>query len=293
MLLLPASYGHGPFAFNAHLDAAGAAVKSAVHTTVTIDERSINTAYRDVRDPYHLAQGGVLGRIHKNFTTLQLAGRIMAPDRTQPGSLSDREREMLAAFDPYLCLRDSPSTDGAYPFDFVEMQASGVLLPLRYYARPLDRPRIKESVADNGVRMYALGLVAPDPRVYEQTEQTLVLTSGTPSGNIVNNGTVPGPLKATIVMSGAGAANFRITRAGVIFQMNLAGLAAGTVVVLFETCGPYGAGKSITRSGVSIFSVKTSDASTWLDAPVGTTAASITNLTGITSVTLAWYSARA
>lgn len=294
MLGFPASFAHGSFALNGQYNADGSKNRSGVHTAVTIDERQFNTAFRDVRDPYHLAQGGQLGRIHKNFLTLQLGGRIQSPNTGQNATQSDVERAMRAAFDPTLCLRDSPTTLGAYQFQFSErtldtVNWAGGILPLQYWMRPLEEPRIVEVAGPTPALRYGLSLIAADPRAYGRTEQTLALSSGTPSGNTINLGTSPSALKATIVMSGAGASNFRITRAGVIFQMNLSGLAAGTVVVVMETCAPYGIGRSITRSGVSIFSTKTSDASTWLDVPVGTTGFTITNLTGITSVTLAYY----
>lgn len=289
MLRFPALYAHNTFSFNSHLDAAGASDETAVHSTVTIDERSINTMYRDARDPYHLTQGGTLGRIHKNFTTIQIGGRIQAPDATQPGSLGDREREMMAAFDPALCLRDSPTTNGAYQLTFTENTASGTQA-LQYWCRPGDRPRVSENIGDGGWRRYALALIAPDPRAYAQTETTLALTIGAPSGNVVNSGTVPAPIKVTIVTSGAGSASFSLTRAGVTFVIDLSG-AAGTYVIVMETCAPYGTGRSITKSGVSVFSLKTSDASTWLDAPVGTTSFAIANTANVTSCTIATYSA--
>lgn len=298
MLRTPAAFAHNSFAFNGHLNADGTPLKTGVATAVSIDERQINTAYRDVRDPYHLTQGGQLGRVHKNFTTLQIGGRIFSPNRTAKSVLSDRERALMAAFDPALCLRDSPTTLGAYAFTFREKTTDTTNYPsgfmdLQWFMRPLDRPRLIETIGDIGVIRYALSLIAADPRMYEQTEQALALSSGTPTGNVINLGTVPAALKATIVMSGAGAANFTITRSGVSFILDLSGLTAGTVIVNFETCAPYGIGRSITRSGVSVFSRKTSSAATWLDAPVGTTSFTISNLTGITSCTLNWYHSRA
>lgn len=298
MRLFPASYGHGPFAFNAHYDAAGAAVRGNAQNTVTIDRRQTAPMFREGRDAYHLATGGALGRAHKGFNLVRLNGRIIVPDASGQAALADKERAMRAAFDPDLCYRDSPSTDGAYALDFAEWTADtatypGGKLPLRLYCRPMGQPDTVEELGQNVIR-YALGLIAADPRVYEQTEQTLSLTPGSPTGNVVNRGTVPAPLKATITMAGAGNAAFTITRGGVSFIVNLTTLAAaGVVVVTFETCGPYGAGRKITKNGVDAFSLKTSSPSTWLDAPVGTTSFTITNTTNVTSCVLSWYSARA
>lgn len=299
MLRFPATFGHNSFAFNEHLDAAGAVVLANVHATVTIDEREVNTGFRDLRDPYHLTTGGALGRSHKNFTSIRLGGRIQAPDASQAASLSDKERALLAAFDPALCYRDSPTTEGAYAFDFTERTTDTTTYPtgliaLRYYCRPAEKPRIREATAEFGSKPYALSLIAGDPRCYEQTEQTLSLTPAAASGNVVNRGTVPAPLRATITMAGAGNAAFTITRAGVAFILNLAGMVASDVVVVtFETCGPYGEGKIITKNGTRNFALKTSSPSTWLDVPVGTTSFAISNHTNVTSCVLAWRSARA
>jgi hypothetical protein len=293
------TFGHNSFVLNEHFDAAGVVDRSKVNDTVVIDEREIDTGFRDLRDPYHLTTGGALGRVHKNFTTVKLSGRILVPNASPFTTMGDRERAMLAAFDPALCYRDSPTTEGAYAFDFAEPTTDTATYPtglisMRYYARPAARPKVTEQLNDGTYRKFALGLIAADPRAYEQTEQTLVLSPGTASGNVVNRGTVPSALKATIVMAGAGSATFTITRSGVAFILNLSTMVnTDTVVVLFETSGPYGTGKLITKNGASAFSLKTSAPSTWLDAPVGTTSFAISNTTNVTSCTLAWRSARA
>lgn len=294
MLLYPASYAHGSFAFNAHLNADGTPNEANANNTVVIDARSIATGYRDMRDALHLAQGGSLGRVHKNMTLIRLAGRIEAPDSTQPSSISDKERAMLAAFDPYLCYLDSPASDGAYAFDFSEPTtdtgnyATG-RIGLRYYCRPTERPAMDERIGENGWRGFALSLLAPDPRCYEQTLGSLTLTPGAPTGNVINKGNVPSPLQITLTMSGNGSASFTING----FVLNLAACGASTIVVNMETCGPFGRGRRVTKGGVDAFSLKTSSVSTWLTAPVGTTSFTITNTTNVTSCVVAYGHTRA
>lgn len=292
MLRYPAGYSHNSFAFNSHLNTDGTPNEANVHATVTIDERALNTQYRDTRDPYHLTTGGQLGRIHKNFTSLLIGGRIQAPDASQLGSLNDREAEMLAAFDPALCLRDSPTTQGAYPFTFRRKTASSIL-DLQYWMRPADRPRISESLNEGGWRRYALSLIAPDPRCYDQTETSINLTPGSPTQNVINNGNLPAPIKVTIITSAAGSSTFTLTRSGVAFVFDLSLSGASTYIIVMETCAPYGTGRSITRNGGSVFSRKTSNASTWLDAPVGTTSFAITNTTNVTGCQVSWHPAYA
>jgi hypothetical protein len=113
MLLFPATFGHGTFPFNAHLNADGSNNAANAQNTVIIDKRRIEPSYREGRDPYQLTTGGALGRVHKGFTALRLQGRILVPMGSQEIAIADKERQMLAAFDPALCALDSPSTDGA------------------------------------------------------------------------------------------------------------------------------------------------------------------------------------
>lgn len=299
MLQSRMAFGHNSFVLNEHFNTDGTLDRTKAQSTLVIDELEGGPAFRDLRDPYHLATGGALGRVHKGLVSFRMSGRVLVPDATQEASLADRKRAFLAAFDPALCYRDSPTTDGAYALDYSEKTLDTATYPtgrisLRYYLRPNDRPRWVEDIKDSGAIRIALGLVGADPRCYEQTEQTLALTAGSPTGNVVNRGTAPAPLKATITMTGAGNAAFTITRSGVSFILNLTTMVnTDVVVVIFETGAPFGVGKVITKNGVAAFSLKTSSPSTWLDAPVGTTSFTISNTGGVGSCVLGWYSARA
>jgi len=290
------SWGHGPLVLNEHVNVDGTFDQAKVLDTIVVDDRSFDPSFRDGREALHLAQGGTLGRVHKGLAYLQLRGRILVPDATRITRLADRERDLRAAFDPYLCAFDSPTTDGAYTLSWNEPTAdadfpSGVI-PIQVYARPTVAPRIDESVVDREMRRFAVGLVTADPRMYHQSESTLVLTPAAATGDVINLGNVPAPLSATIVMSGAGHASFTITRAGVAFIMSLTSMVnLDQVVVIHETSGPFGRGKYITKNGTENFALKTSGADTWLSAPVGTTSFVMTNHTNVTSCTLAWRSA--
>lgn len=286
------TYAHNSFILGEHYNTNGTVDYSKINNTVVIDQRTIDVGYRDLRDPYHLTTGGALGRVHKNFGSIRLSGRILVPDGSQAATAAAREEAMLAAFDPALCYRDSPSTEGAYAFDFTE--GDGVAKARRYYCRPAARPRVTETLNDGTVRAFDLALIAADPRAYAQSEAGAVptnMTPGAPSCVLTNVGTVPAPLKATIVMAGAGSSSFTLTRDGVAFVLNLSTMAnLDTVRVYFETCGPYGDGRRVTKSNVSAFGLKTSSPSTWLDVPVGFTTFTMTNTTNVTSCTLNSYS---
>jgi hypothetical protein len=291
------TWGHSSFLLNGHYNTDGTIDRSKVQDTYVVDERSFDPAFRDTRDPYHLAQGGALGRVHKGMAFGTLRGRILVPNASQQTSLTDKELALRSAFDPYLCYLDSVASEGAYALDWDELTADTTnfpsgRMPLRLYARPVATPRVTELASDSAVRPFSLALVAPDPRRFRQVESTLVLTPGSPSGSVANIGNVPAPLKATIVMAGAGNAAFTITRSGVSFILNLTTMiAADTVVVVFETCGPYARGRLITKNAVENFALKTSAPATWLTAPVGSTTFTISNTGGLTSCTLGWYSA--
>lgn len=297
MLRSKVTFGHNSFAFGEHFNADGTIDSTKAHDTVVLDERISDPAFRDTRDSYHLTTGGALGSSHKGMSFWRLRGRILVPDQTQQARLSDRERQLRAAFDPDLCLRDSPSTDGAYPLDWDEITAVSATyptgrLPQRIYARPIGQPQIIERISDGTYRPFAVGLVAADPRIYEQTLGALTATAAGPA-SLVNNGSIAAPLRITIAMSAAGSANFAITRLGVTFSLDLSGLiAADEVQIVMETCGPFGIGRSVMVNRVAAFSRKTSPPTSWLDVPAGTTLFTHANTTGIASVLYEWAHAR-
>lgn len=302
MLRSRVTFGHNSFVLGEHYNADGTIDQSKVQNTIVLDERISDPAFRDTRDPYHLATGGALGSVHKGMAFYRLRGRILVPDASQQARLSDREREIRAAFDPALCLFDSPATDGAYTLDWDEITADTSVyltgrLPQRVYVRPASQPQFTEQLRDGGARPFMLGLVAPDPRIYEQAEQTITLTPASATQTARNRGTVPTPWKATITMSGGGSATFSLERIGdglnpLVF--NLSGMVNNDVVVIYgETSGPYGRGRRLTKNGVEAFSLKVSDPATWFTLPAGDNSITITNHTNVTSCVLAWRSARA
>jgi hypothetical protein len=295
------TWGHKSLALNEHYSAANPPVTdlTKVNDEITIDRLLVRPDYRDTREALHLGQGGTAGRVHKGILTLSMMGRILVPDATQQASLSDRERAIRLAFDPYECYRDSPTTEGVYALDWYEPTTDTTTyttgwIPVRRYGRPMAQPETVWSKEDRTQRQWACALACPDPRLYEQTVAQSTVTTPFASTNLVNKGTIAAPLRATITMSGAGASNFTITRSGVSFVLNLSGcIAADVVVATMETCGPFSFGKKVTKNAVDAFTLKTSAATTWLDVPAGTTAFTFANTTGITSVLLEHYHARA
>jgi hypothetical protein len=228
---------------------------------------------------------------------MQAQGRILVPNVSQLASLEDREKALRLAFDPYECYRDSPTTTGVYALSWLEPTLDLTNYPTGWmgvtrYVRPVAQPETEWTINDQSNRRWSVGLVAPDPRLYDTVLGSTSVAAAGPA-SVVNHGTIPGPLRVTITMYGAGASNFTITRSGVAFVLNLGGAANLDVfTVVMETCGPFGIGRSVTKNGTAAFSLKTSGATTWLDAPVGTTSFTHANVAGITSVLYEWGHAR-
>jgi hypothetical protein len=294
-------WAHNALRLNGHYNTDGTVDGTKVHDTIVLDERVFDPSFRDSRESYHLTQGGAAGMSHKGFGAWRLRGRILVPNASQLASLSDRERAIRSAFDPFQCELDSPTTDGVYGLTWDEPTtdtgtwATG-LIPVRIYAKPIRQPTLYERLDDQTVRPFAVDLSAPDPRIFGQTEQALVLTPGSPAGVLTNRGTTRGPVKATIQMTGGGvgSASFQIQNntSGVTFQLNLSTLGAAHLIeVWMETSGPYGRGRRVHVDTTSLFSIKLSDAASWLDTRVGANTFTIVNNTNIATCTIATYHA--
>jgi hypothetical protein len=265
--------------------------------TITVDRLLIRPQFRSTAEALHLAQGGTAGRVHKGMLAMQAQGRILVPDATQMASLEDREKALRLAFDPYECYRDSPATDGVYALSWLEPTLDTTnyptgWMPVRRYVRPVGQPETQWTVTDKSNRQWSVNLVAPDPRLYDTTLGSLSTSGG--SFVLTNHGTIPGPLRVTIVMSGSGESSFGFTTDGVTgFVLDLSGCHAGDVVVaVMETCGPFGTGRSITKNGVSAFGLKTSASTGWPIALVGSNTCWTYNETNVAYVLFEWGHAR-
>jgi len=295
-----ATYAHKSLVLNEQWTSANPPVfdKSKAQDHIGIDRLVIRPQYRDLREALHLAQGGTAGRVHKGMLSFQAQGRILVPNATQAASLEDKEKALRLAFDPYECYRDSPSTDGVYALSWLEptldtTNYSTGWMPVTRYVRPVGQPETQWTITDQSYRQWAVGLVAPDPRLYDTTPGSATVTTPFASTNLVNKGSIAGPLRVTITMSAAGASNFTITRSAISFVLDLTGLVNNDViVVIMETSGPFGVGKSVKKNGTAAFSRKTSGPTTWLDVPAGTTAFTCANTTGVTSILYEWGHAR-
>ena len=295
-----ATYAHKTLVLNEHYSGDPPVFDATkAQNTTTIDRLIVRPQFRETAEALHLAQGGTMGRVHKGLLTMQAQGRILVPDVSQMASMEDREKALRLAFDPYECYRDSPTTEGVYALSWLEPTLDTSPYPTGWmnvtrYVRPVRQPETEWTVNDQSNRRWSVVLESPDPRLYDTTLASVYSAAGTAS--VVNQGTIPGPLRVTIVMTGAGATNFTITAGppgGVACVLNLSTMVNNdTIVVVMETCGPFGSGRSVKKNGVAAFSLKTSDYSTWLVAPVGTTSFVATNTTNVGSIRYEWGHAR-
>lgn len=294
-----ATYAHKTLLLNEHYSGDPPVFDpTKAQNTTTIDRLIVRPQYRETAEALHLAQGGTLGRVHKGLLTMQAQGRILVPDATQMASMEDREKALRLAFDPYECYRDSPTTAGVYALSWLEPTLDTTTYPTGWmnvsrYVRPLRQPETEWTVNDQSNRRWSVVLESPDPRLYDTTLASSTVTTPFSSTNLINQGTIPSPLRVTITMSGAGASNFTITRSGVSFVLDLTTLVNNDVIVaVMETCALFGTGRSVTKNGAPAFSRKTSTYATWLDVPAGTTAFTHANTTNVTSIVYAWGHAR-
>jgi len=295
-----ATYAHKSLVLNEHYSGDPPVFdRTKAQDHIGIDRIIVRPQYRDTHEALHLAQGGTAGRVHKGMLLMQAQGRILVPDATQLASLEDREKTLRLAFDPYECYRDSPTTDGCYALSWLEPTLDTTNYPTGWmnvtrYVRPTAQPETQWSINDQSYRPWSVGLVAPDPRLYDTTLGSLNVP--TPGASyypyLTNHGTSPGPLRVTITMSGAGSGAFCIST-GVLFYLDLSGCVNNDVVVVnMETCGPFGIGKSVKKNGAAAFSLKTSGPTSWGSVPVGTTMFGIFNGTNVASVLFEWGHAR-
>jgi hypothetical protein len=215
-----ATYGHKSLTLNAHLPGNPPVFdRTLAQSHIGVDRLVIRPQYRDLKEPLHLAQGGTAGRVHKGMLSMQAQGRILVPNATQAASMEDQEKALRLAFDPFECYRDSPSTDGVYALSWLEPTldttnyATG-WMPVTRYVRPVAQPETEWSMTDQSYRQWSANLVAPDPRLYDST---LGAAENAVGGTVVpltitNKGSITGPLKVSLTMSGGGDNDFTITR---------------------------------------------------------------------------------
>lgn len=183
-------------------------------------------------DPAH--DGVELGAVRKTMYVAHIAGVIRAPTLTK---LFDKRRDLAAAYDPATLYRKNLATAGVVPFDFSTPTLDTTnfptgLVPSRYYVRPQRMVMPPVSVYAGTSCYFDLALVIQDPRRYRRATSTLA-GIGTAT-NIGDYATYP---TMTISMTGAGPANYTLTRTdayGVVkaLVLNLSGRVNGETVTI-------------------------------------------------------------
>lgn len=249
---------------------------------------------RDQREGRHSAHGGDLGSGTEVFRFLALTGVVQGSTGEK---LEDRISALNRAFSLDEAILDAPSTNGVSLIDFytpTEYSGTGVsggVAREAFWARPASAPATIERSNDGLSALFACELVCGDILRYLYTAESFVFNAGngwtrTPPNWNTTMGRQVYPVYTIAISGGAAAANFTMSDGTRSLVLDLSAYSSGSVVVDMSE-------KSITRSGSSIDSVRTSDADSFFALPAGGVSVAITNRTNITSVTAAYRQARA
>jgi hypothetical protein len=198
---------------------------------------------------------------------------------------------MYEAFSPAACRIAAQATDpiGVLPFAFKRDHA-GAALALQFYCRPaIGRPVLVGRIREGLIRPFRFSLVATDPRAYAQAQTSTALGNLAGGNNTVtNNGNIYTNPSIEIVLTGAGAATVTITNTttGQVFVADLSGASAGTYVLDTRRA-------TITKAGVSVFSVRKSGFLTQMFLQPGANTITFSGNTNVSTVTFKFRDAYA
>ena len=189
----------------------------------------------DYRELRQLAEGAEANQAFEGIRTWVGRGRIVA---ASPADLEDKTWAMYEAFSPAAVRMataiDGLSPPGVLPFQFSRASAGGALA-LRFYARPsIGRPLVVGRIREGLIRPFIFGLVAMDPRVYGQTEQSVPLQERTGGNNtLTNSGNLYTHPTIVLTMNGVGAATVTVTNTttGQSFVLDLSTTTGGEYVL--------------------------------------------------------------
>ncbi len=205
----------------------------------------------DYRELRQLAEGAEANQAFEGVRTWIGRGRIIA---SSPADLEDKTWAMYEAFSPAACRMASSGLTpaGVLPFNFSRDSAGGALA-LRFYARPsIGRPLVVGRIREGLIRPFIFGLVAMDPRVYGQTEQSQALGNIVGGSNTVtNSGNLYAHPTIEVLLAGAGGSTVTVTNTttGQTFALDLSAETAGTFLLDCQRA-------TITKAGVNKYGVR-------------------------------------
>jgi hypothetical protein len=242
----------------------------------------------DYRELRQLAEGAEANQAFEGVRTIVGRGRIVA---ASPADLEDKTWAMYEAFSPSACrvAAAALTPPNVLPFNFRRDTAGGSLA-LRAYARPtVGRPLVVGRVREGLVRPFMFGLVAMDPRVYGQAENSQALGSLVGGDNTLSSvGNLYTHPTIEVVLSAAGGSTVTVTNSttGRSFVLDLSGETAGTFLIDCQRA-------AITKAGVNKYGVRKSGFLTPFVLAPGANTITWSTDTGTTSVTFKWRDAYA
>lgn len=290
---LPADYRmtYRGLTLNDHRDASGDFDRDQAEDCYDVTYFDFSAlSVRDQVEGLHLDSGADLGVASKEYRRLALRGLIKG---STAAKLEDRVAKLFNAFDVEEAQRDDPTTEGISAFTFwcpTDDPPSGLSSPVQeqFMARPRGFPVVYERKSQGLAYMFAAELICADPRRYVVTAESIVFSSGDWTKAMPNwsdgQGVIVYPV-LTIVMSGAGDSDLTISDGTTDLVLDMSGETAGTFTVDMGTC-------DIKKGTTMRADLRTSEVDTFYGVAPGGSSWTITNTTGVTSVTAAYRPAR-
>jgi hypothetical protein len=240
------------------------------------------TQLDSISDPHQTRDGMESYDVRKVARIFRVEGIIRARTLAE---LFDKQKALVAAFDPAKVAHNNPSTYGYLAYDFsvptedTANYATG-LVPSRYYLRARSLPEPVVSSYTAMTARFGLELVARDPRRYLQSTSSIA-AAGSLNNSLADYRSWP---TLTLNMSGAGSATAAITNTTSLgaktLTLNLSGCVNTDVVIVDMES------RTITKNGVSTPSLYVSG--DWFEIEPATQTIATANFTNVGSWSLVW-----
>lgn len=306
--------GYRGLVLNDHWSAAGAYEPAAERDTIRVSQFDFSAlSVRDQIEGLHLDTGADLGVATREWRRLSLRGEILG---STPAKLEDRIARTFSAFDVEEAIRTSPATEGVSAFDFycpTEEAGFGPIAHELFMARPRGFPVVFERLSKGLSVLYAVELVAPDPRryVYAPTVVTFSAAAGW-SKSMPNWPVGLGSLVFPVVVInclgvGTAPANLTISDGTTSLVLDITRTSPDTTPVGFEAFGDgpltvdMGTASMLFQSSepsylpgpTPVAFMRTSDVDTFYGVPPGGSTWTITNTGTVSSIVATYRMARA
>lgn len=278
--------------FNEHYDDSGI-VDDPAHVTIGLLDKTelhrfeaVQVTVADYRELRQYLEGADPNEAYEGIRMLRLRGAVHG---STWGKLEDRVGALEDAFSVAGCRVAFAANDppGLGPFDF-KLESQSAPVARRFYCRPATGRPIVIGQSGGGLTVpYVAELVAFEPFMYRQSEETPVALPAT----VTNPGSLYARPRYEIAFSGAGATNLTITNTttGQAFVINASTAATGETWVLDTATGTmYRSSDKANRYGARV--------SGWLSSMFlvpGANVLTTANASGVSSINCKYRAAYA